>query len=94
MKTRDLTSLIDGELDDGDDRILREQFYGRRARPPGRERPTHYKIVCISLYTEDISRLEEKVADLKRRGHTRASKSALIRYALDNVDLEKMPKDY
>jgi hypothetical protein len=77
--------------------ILREQFYGRKVAPPAQEtraKPTHYKVICISLYTEDISRLEAKVAELKRRGHTKANKSALIRYALDSVDLDKMPKGY
>jgi hypothetical protein len=82
------------------DLILTEEFYGRGTRAPARpvkeskEKPTHYKIVCISLYTEDIERLEAMVAELKRRGHTKANKSALIRYALDTVDLSKMPKGY
>ena len=77
--------------------ILSEQFYGRKIEPRAQktqEKPTHYKVICISLYTEDISNLEAKVAELKRRGHTKASKSALIRYALDSVDLDKMPKSY
>jgi hypothetical protein len=78
-----------GEDTDG---ILREQFYGRAA--PAKVKPTHYKIVCISLYTEDIARLEEMVAELKRRGHTKANKSAVIRFALDQVDITKMPKAY
>ena len=82
----------DAPLDETDG-ILRDQFYGRPA-PPKKEKPTHYKIVCISLYTEDIARLEELVAELKRRGHTKANKSAVIRYALDSVDIGKMPKGY
>ena len=93
-------------LDDADG-ILREQFYGDQrepvvaaapapvAAPPAKApKPTHYKVVCISLYTEDIERLETMVAELKRRGHTKANKSALIRYALDQVDITKMPKGY
>jgi len=79
------------------DGILREQFYGRKLAPPAREpkeKPTHYKIVCISLYTEDIERLEAMVAELKRRGHTKANKSAVIRFALDSCDITKMPKGY
>ena len=56
--------------------ILRQDFYGegeeRVARRPqqARPRPTHYKVVCISLYTKDIEALESTVADLKRRGYT------------------------
>ena len=61
---------------------------------PAKEKPTHYKIVCISLYTEDIARLEAMVAELKHRGHTKANKSAVIRFALDSCDLAKMPKGY
>jgi hypothetical protein len=78
--------------------ILREQFYGRGPRSsaaaPLKAKPTHYKIVCISLYTEDIARLEALVGELKRRGHTKANKSAVIRYALDTVDIDRMPKAY
>ncbi len=65
-----------------------------RAARPKAPKPTHYKIVCISLYTEDIDRLEALVAELKRRGHTKANKSQLIRAALDQVDLSKIPKGY
>ncbi|HKA87584.1 MAG TPA: hypothetical protein VKE22_07955 [Haliangiales bacterium] len=74
--------------------ILSEQFYGKRLPAEPKPKPTHYKIVCISLYREDIDRLNELVAELKRRGHTKASKSALIRYALDTVDIGAMPKGY
>jgi hypothetical protein len=59
---------------------------------PKKPRPTHYKIVCISLYTDDIERLERMVETLKRRGHTKANKSQLIRAALDQVDLDKVVK--
>ncbi len=99
-----LTALGHDPMDDSEG-ILREQFYGKRALapapmppPPGRAaakpKPTHYRIVCISLYTEDIARLEAMVAELKRRGHTKASKSAVIRFALDTADIGKMPKGY
>ena len=57
-------------------------------------RPTHYKIVCISLYTDDIEHLERMVDTLKSRGHTKANKSQLIRAALDQVDLEKVPRSH
>ena len=57
-------------------------------------KPAHYKIVCISLYNEDIERLERMVDTLKRRGHTKANKSQLIRAALDQVDLDKVPRSH
>lgn len=83
------------------DAILSEEYYGRRARvdePPGASgraasgqlKPTHYKVICISMYTRDIEELEAKVAELKRRGWTKASKSQLIRLALAQVDLDKL----
>lgn len=67
-------------------------------RRPTRRRkkaaPTHYKIVSISLYNEDIERIDELVAELKAGGHPKANRSALIRYAIDTVDVSKMPKSY
>jgi hypothetical protein len=59
-----------------------------------KEKPTHYKVVCISLYNQDIENLEQMVAELKRRGHTKANKSQLIRAALAQVDLGKIPKAF
>ena len=84
------------------DAILSEEYYGRRARggdasdaprrraANGQLKPTHYKVICISMYTRDIEELEAKVAELKRRGWTKASKSQLIRLALSQVDLDKL----
>jgi hypothetical protein len=87
-----------------DEETILERFYrpaaeprppaGRARRRRAKEKPTHYKIVCISLYNEDIERLEALVKELKRRGHTKANKSQLIRASLDQVDLDKIPKGY
>lgn len=83
------------------DTILSEDFYGRAARQPPEEprrrkasskpKPSHYKVICISMYTRDIESLEDKVAELKRRGYTKANKSQLIRMALSQLDLDKLP---
>ena len=66
----------------------------RRARAgtadPNKERPTHYKVICISMYTRDLEELDAKVAELKRRGWTKANKSQLIRMALSQIDLDKL----
>ena len=62
----------------------------RRRSPNGHAKPTHYKVICISMYTRDIEELEAKVAELKRRGWTKASKSQLIRIALSQIDLDKL----
>lgn len=68
----------------------------RRARqgtvdPAAKPRPTHYKVICISMYTRDLEELDAKVAELKRRGWTKANKSQLIRLALSQIDLDKLP---
>lgn len=93
-----------------DDEILASTFYQTEdapqkrstapkapRRPPRRRKkkaPTHYKIVSISLYNEDIERIDRIVQELKESGHPKANRSALIRYAIDTVDVSKMPKSY
>ena len=62
--------------------------------PAKKPRPTHYKVVCISLYVEDIDRLDGLVAELKRRGHTKANKSQVIRAALEQIDLDQVPRSH
>ncbi len=56
------------------------------------EKPAHYKVICISLYTGDLERLDEMVDELKSMGITKANRSALIRHALATVDLQKVPR--
>jgi predicted transcriptional regulator len=63
----------------------------RRATKP---KPTHYKVVCISLYTADIEQLDAKVDELKARGLTKANRSWLIRHALRHVDLTKCVREH
>ena len=58
---------------------------------PKKPKPTHYKVICISMYTDDMRRLDAMVDALKRKGWHRANRSALIRHALDKVDLDKVP---
>jgi hypothetical protein len=83
------------------DTILSEEYYGRRREPAAPAprtpradkppRPTHYKVICISMYTRDLEDLDAKVAELKRRGWTKANKSQLIRLALSQIDIDKLP---
>ena len=92
------TALADNPLDG--EQLLLDTLYGpprapRRPRPVAREKPPkpqHYKIVSISLYNEDIERLDKMVRELKRRGHYKANKSQLIRQALAALDLDSVPK--
>ncbi len=87
-------------LDPSDvDGVLSECFYNG---PDSRERPTlsasppnkpaHYRVICISMYTEDLKSLDTMVDQLKARGLTKANRSALIRYALSQVDLARVPR--
>ena len=78
--------------------VLEARFYGAREGAPSErgatrlEKPQHYKVICISMYTEDLRRLDQMVDALKARGLTKANRSALIRYALGEVDVENVPK--
>lgn len=84
--------------------VLEETFYKRepaKAAPAGRKKKrapkpaeVPYEVICISLYKEDLRRLDEKVKILKGRGHRKMSRSALIRYALDTADLDALPRAY
>jgi hypothetical protein len=88
-------SLLDRDEVEG---VLSGAFYAPaeepRSRPKGPpiERPLHYKVICISMYTDDLERLDEMVGALKARGLTKANRSALIRHALAQVDLDKVPR--
>ncbi len=56
------------------------------------DKPQHYKVICISMYKDDLARLDGMVDELKARGLTKANRSALIRHALSVVDLDKVPR--
>lgn len=62
------------------------------ARKKPEERPANYKTLCISMYAPDIERMDAKVEALKARGVRHASRSALIRYALDQIDPATVPE--
>jgi hypothetical protein len=89
------SSLLDADEVEG---VLAGAFYSEdagRARakalrtPP---RPDHYKVICISLYNEDLTALDAKVDELKSRGFTKANRSALIRAALEAFDLDTVKR--
>ena len=87
--------VLDGDEVEG---VLSGAFYNPAPQAPvsesklKAEKPTHYKVICISMYTEDLKRLDNMVDSLKARGLTKANRSALIRYALGAVNLETVPK--
>ncbi len=63
-----------------------------RAEAKAGAKPAHYKVICISMYTKDLERMDELVEALKAKGVTKANRSALIRAALEQVDLDKIPR--
>ncbi len=73
---------------------LRSAFLTASKRAKKKKKPDHYEVICISLYKEDLARLDAKVAKLKLSGHRKMSRSALIRYALDTADLDGLPRSY
>jgi hypothetical protein len=91
--------VLDGDEVQG---VLSGAFYRPEEPPPppssrpgraaDKAKPTHYKVICISMYTKDLERLDELVDELKTRGVTKANRSALIRVALDQLDLDKVPR--
>jgi hypothetical protein len=51
-----------------------------------------YKVICISLYHEDLARLDALVSSMHSSGWTNMSRSRLIREALLKVKTEEIPK--
>ena len=77
--------------------VLNGSFYGSgptqvQSTPTAKDKPTHYKVICISMYTDALAQLDEMVRELKTRGYTKANRSALIRHALSTVDLDSVPR--
>lgn len=87
--------VLDGEEVES---VLSGAFYRNPPETPRpraereKAKPTHYKVICISMYTKDLDRLDELVDELKARGITKANRSALIRVALEQLDLDKVPR--
>ena len=91
-------SILDREEVEG---VLSGAFY--RPQPAARpaaaarakalaDKPAHYKVICISMYTQDLAELDAMVDALKAKGITKANRSALIRHALTQLDLDSVPK--
>ena len=78
--------------------VLRERFYSaeppRNAKRRKAKKPDHYEVICISLYKEGLGRLDAAVDALKKKGHRKMSRSALIRFALDTMDVSALPRSY
>ena len=90
-------ALLDKDEVEG---VLSGAFYHPPPPAPERTRakpltkPEHYKVICISMYKEDLAQLDRMVKELKSRGLTKANRSALIRFALEQADLSKVKKGF
>jgi hypothetical protein len=102
MKRREATG-VQGILEQDEvSAVLRDTFYGgnagkrsrAKAKKNKQKKPDHYDVICISLYKEDLDQLDKMVSKLKKQGHRRISRSALIRFALDQVDIGDFPRAY
>jgi hypothetical protein len=101
MKRREAAGVRGVLEEDEVSAVLRDTFYGGRAgkrkgakAKKKSQKPDHYDVICISLYKEDLARLDKMVTKLKKQGHRRVSRSALIRFALDQVDIRDLPRAY
>ena len=60
-------------------------------------KPSHYKVVCLSIYTTDLVELDRKVVQLKQQhGWSGANRSHLVRIALSRLtdaDLEAIARE-
>jgi hypothetical protein len=81
------------------DGVLSGSFYAtvgaaepRPKRLGADDRPAHYKVICISMYNDDLHKLDDMVRELKQRGYTKANRSALIRHALSVLDIDHVPR--
>jgi hypothetical protein len=85
--------IFDPEEVDG---VLKGAFYAPSRADAGtsdpKDKPTHYKVICISMYVDALEKLDAMVKELKKRGYTKANRSALIRHALECVDLDGVPR--
>jgi hypothetical protein len=99
MSERDTIRVAAARMLDTDEveGVLSGSFYTpasptRRHVAAIEQKPQHYKVICISLYNDDLRTLDQMVDTLKARGLTKANRSALIRYALAQIDLDRVPR--
>ena len=53
-----------------------------------------YKVVCISLYEENLQEIDEVVSALKTKGYNKANRSWLIRQAIHHFDPAVLPEPW
>jgi hypothetical protein len=84
-----------GALPDGGRRAPRKK---RAASTSGRSKERKplpdgqtWRLVTFSFYEEDVARLDALLDEARKRGYRRVSRSQIVRLALRQVDLSKLP---
>lgn len=52
-----------------------------------------FRLVTFSFYEEDVARLDKLLADARKKGKRKASRSQIVRLALRQVDVSLLPDD-
>jgi hypothetical protein len=88
----DHSEFQDSPKSDSIDHVISSVFGAMPSDEKKGDKPSHYKVICISMYTKDLKNLDDMVETLKAKGMTKANRSALIRYALGEVNLDQVPQ--
>ena len=57
---------------------------------PMSDKPVHYKVLSLSMYTRDLDELDHKIGLLKQHGWLKANRSHLIRIALSRLSDDEL----
>ena len=57
---------------------------------PMSDKPIHYKVLSLSMYTQDLDELDHKIGLLKQHGWSKANRSHLIRIALSRLSDDEL----
>ena len=66
----------------------RKRTKDRKPLPEGQT----YRLVTFSFYEEDVARLDALLADARKKGHRKVSRSQIVRLALRQVKLDELPE--
>lgn len=65
---------------------------GRGRRMPLKDGAS-FRLVTFSFYEEDVARLDKLLADARKKGKRKASRSQIVRLALRHVDVALLPDE-
>ncbi len=65
---------------------------GRGRRMPLKDGAS-FRLVTFSFYEEDVARLDKLLAEARKKGKRKASRSQIVRLALRQVDVSALPDE-